>query len=60
MIFAVVGAILKPNFAGEDNIRNLLSNIAVRFIIALGVSGVLDYQGYRPVRGPGGGLGRMH
>ena len=45
MIFAVVVAILKPNFAGEDNIRNLLSNMAVRFIIALGVSGCLITKG---------------
>ncbi len=45
MIFAVVVAILKPNFAGEDNIRNLLSNTAVRFIIALGVSGCLITKG---------------
>lgn len=45
MIFAAVVAILKPNFLGEDNIRNLLSNTSVRFIIALGVSGCLITKG---------------
>ncbi|MEG2252071.1 MAG: hypothetical protein RSC98_03435 [Clostridia bacterium] len=45
LIFAIAVAITKPNFAGEDSIRNLLSNTAVRFIIALGVSGCLITKG---------------
>ena len=45
LVFAIVVACLKPNFAGEDNFRNLLANTAVRFIIALGVSGCLITKG---------------
>ncbi len=45
LLFAVIVAILKPKFASEDNIRNLLSNTAIRFIIALGVSGCLITKG---------------
>ncbi len=45
LLFAAVVAILKPQFASEANIRNLLSNTAIRFIIALGVSGCLITKG---------------
>jgi methyl-galactoside transport system permease protein len=45
LLFAGVVAIMKPTFAGENSIRNLLSNTAVRFIIALGVSGCLITKG---------------
>ena len=38
---AVVVGILKPNFLSLANIKNLISNAAVRFVIALGISGVL-------------------
>ena len=44
-ILAVVVSILRPNFLGESNIRNLLGNTAVRFIIAVGVSGCLITKG---------------
>ena len=45
LLFAIVVAWLKPSFASEDSIRNLLSNTAIRFIIALGVSGCLITKG---------------
>ncbi len=44
LLAAAVG-ILRPNFISESNIRNLLSNTAVRFIIAVGVSGCLITKG---------------
>lgn len=44
-VLAVVVSILRPNFTGESNIRNLLGNTAVRFIIAVGVSGALITKG---------------
>ncbi|MEG1017336.1 MAG: beta-methylgalactoside transporter, partial [Oscillospiraceae bacterium] len=50
VVFLMVGAalvvgILEPNFISGTNIRNLISNTAVRFIIALGVSGCLISKG---------------
>ena len=45
VILAVVVSFLRPNFLGESNIRNLLGNTAVRFIIAAGVSGALITRG---------------
>ena len=45
VLFSIAVAIHNPNFANESNIRNLLSNTAVRFIIALGVSGCLITRG---------------
>lgn len=45
VIVAVVVGIIKPNFISEANFRNLLSNTAVRFIIAVGVSGCLITKG---------------
>ena len=44
-LLAVVVSILRPNFLGESNIRNLLGNTAIRFIIAVGVSGCLITRG---------------
>lgn len=44
-VLAIVVSILRPNFVGESNIRNLLGNTAVRFIIAVGVSGALITKG---------------
>ncbi len=44
-ILAVIVSILKPNFLSVANFRNLLSNTAVRFIIAVGVSGCLITKG---------------
>ncbi|MHC1787114.1 MAG: beta-methylgalactoside transporter [Christensenellales bacterium] len=44
-VLAVVVSFLRPNFIGESNIRNLLGNTAVRFIIAVGVSGALITKG---------------
>jgi methyl-galactoside transport system permease protein len=44
-VLAIVVSILRPNFIGESNIRNLLGNTAVRFIIAVGVSGALITKG---------------
>ena len=45
ILLAIVVSILRPNFLGESNIRNLLGNTAIRFIIALGVSGCLITKG---------------
>ena len=45
ILLAVVVSIFRPNFLSEANFRNLLSNTAVRFIIAVGVSVNTD-QGY--------------
>lgn len=45
LLMAIVVGILKPNFFSEANLRNLISNTAVRFIIALGVSGCLITKG---------------
>ena len=42
---AVVVGILRPNFISAYNFKNLISNTAVRFIIALGVSGCLITKG---------------
>ncbi len=44
-ILAIIVSFLRPNFLGESNIRNLLGNTAVRFIIAVGVSGCLITRG---------------
>jgi methyl-galactoside transport system permease protein len=41
--FAV--GIMRPAFFSEANFRNLISNTAIRFIIALGVSGCLITKG---------------
>lgn len=45
ILIAIAVSIAKPNFISEANLRNLLSNTAVRFIIALGVSGCLITKG---------------
>ncbi len=45
ILLAVVVSIFRPNFLSEANFRNLLSNTAVRFIIAVGVSGCLITKG---------------
>ena len=45
LLMAVLVSIFRPNFLSEANFRNLLSNTAVRFIIALGVSGCLITKG---------------
>jgi methyl-galactoside transport system permease protein len=42
---AVVVGIMRPTFLSEYNARNLIANTAVRFIIALGVSGCLITKG---------------
>jgi len=42
---AVVVGILRPNFISEYNAKNLISNTAARFIVALGVSGCLITKG---------------
>lgn len=45
VLFALIVGYFQPNFFGESNIRNVLSNTAVRFIIAVGVSGCLITKG---------------
>ena len=50
VIFLMIGAaiivgILRPTFFSAYNFKNLISNTAVRFIIALGVSGCLISKG---------------
>lgn len=45
VIAAVVVGILKDNFFSWGNLGNLVSNTAVRFLIALGVSGCLITKG---------------
>ena len=45
LIAAIVVGILKDNFFSWGNLGNLLSNTAVRFLIALGVSGCLITKG---------------
>ena len=45
VLFAIVVGVMRPNFFSVDSIRNLASNTAVRFIIALGVSGCLITKG---------------
>ena len=45
MLLAIGVSIVRPNFISEANLRNLLSNTAVRFIIAVGVSGCLITKG---------------
>ena len=45
VMLALVVGIIKPTFFGEANIRNILSNSAIRFIIAVGVSGCLITKG---------------
>ncbi len=45
MIAALTVGILRPNFFSESNAGNLIANTAVRFIIALGVSGCLITRG---------------
>ncbi|MEG0485792.1 MAG: beta-methylgalactoside transporter [Oscillospiraceae bacterium] len=44
-IVAIAVSIARPNFISESNFRNLVSNTAVRFIIAMGVSGCLITKG---------------
>lgn len=44
-LVAVAVSIMRPNFISESNFRNLVSNTAVRFIIAMGVSGCLITKG---------------
>ena len=45
LLLAAGVSIMRPNFLSEANFRNLLSNTAVRFIIAVGVSGCLITKG---------------
>ncbi|MDO4351287.1 MAG: beta-methylgalactoside transporter [Eubacteriales bacterium] len=45
ILIAIAVGIARPNFISEANFRNLLSNTAVRFIIAVGVSGCLITKG---------------
>ena len=45
ILLAGIVSYLRPNFIGASNIRNLLGNTAIRFIIALGVSGCLITRG---------------
>ncbi len=45
LLIAIIVGILRPNFFSLANFRNLISNTAVRFIIALGVSGCLITKG---------------
>ncbi len=45
LLMAALVSIFRPNFLSEANFRNLFSNTAVRFIIALGVSGCLITKG---------------
>ncbi|MDR2506117.1 MAG: beta-methylgalactoside transporter [Oscillospiraceae bacterium] len=45
LLFAVFVWIMRPNFISSNNIRNLFGNTAIRFIIALGVSGCLITRG---------------
>ena len=45
LIAAVVVGVLKDNFFSWANLGNLMSNTAVRFLIALGVSGCLITKG---------------
>ena len=42
---AIIVGILRPTFFSETNFKNLISNTAVRFIIAVGVSGCLITKG---------------
>jgi methyl-galactoside transport system permease protein len=45
LVFAVFVWVQRPNFISSANIRNLFGNTAIRFIIALGVSGCLITRG---------------
>lgn len=45
IVAVVVVGIRRPNFISANNFKNLISNTAVRFIIALGVSGCLIMKG---------------
>ncbi len=45
LIAAIVVGILRPTFFSEYNAKNLISNTAARFIVALGVSGCLITKG---------------
>ncbi|MBR4081187.1 MAG: beta-methylgalactoside transporter, partial [Clostridia bacterium] len=45
LIAAVVVGVIKDNFFSWANLSNLISNTAVRFLIALGVSGCLITKG---------------
>ena len=46
MIFVAVGVgVARPAFFSISNLRNLLSNTAIRFVVALGVSGCLITKG---------------
>ncbi len=44
-LVAVIVSIIEPRFLSESNFRNLIANTAVRFIIAVGVSGCLITRG---------------
>lgn len=45
VLVSIVVGILKDNFFSWNNLSNLLSNTAIRFLIALGVSGCLITKG---------------
>ncbi|MDR3051162.1 MAG: beta-methylgalactoside transporter [Oscillospiraceae bacterium] len=45
VLLTVVVGVLRNNFFSEANFRNLISNTAIRFIIAVGVSGCLITKG---------------
>ncbi|MGI6173863.1 MAG: ABC transporter permease subunit [Christensenellales bacterium] len=45
VLLSIYVSIMRPNFLSEANFRNLLANTAVRFIIAVGVSGCLITKG---------------
>ncbi len=45
LVMVVYTAIVTDNFASLGNLRNVLQNVSVRFVIALGVSGCLIIRG---------------
>ena len=59
LLSGIIVGFTKDNFFSWRNFGNLASNTAVRFLIALGVSGCLITKGHRPVRRSSGWLCRV-
>lgn len=45
LIMVAIVAVLEPNFLSVQNVKSVSTNVAVRFIVALGISGALIVKG---------------
>ena len=55
-VISVLVAILRPTFVSDANLRNIIANTSIRFIIALGASGAIITKGVDLTAGRAVGL----